>query len=490
MKLSDLCSSEEGIPAIEQALSHRTGSKSHQPNLKRHVQVQDIEAAISAISSNEQIIDEESGSTNGGHEGERSVRRSRSSRTPIRGKRRNDCRSRSANKSSSRERSARRTRALSDIGSLDLGRRSPRQHVSTMPPPVTTTEPVDGVERSELDWEQDSTQLNSTSQNRPADTEEASQVPQDSQNCGSSDFELPSSDEILDRCARISDADGDDLSRSFNLQLKRRSQLDWFEQQRMRIPHLLNHIRKAEYQKLIQEESRLYTNDTNDIVSSMTYDLNKPFEPRYRNIMHSLLQQVIREDPLNYAVTVAIQPDRQWQLFWLPTCVRIGRTETDTNILLGSFATTSYTPGSRQRPFTSHYFAWMSKNSDSSQPHIVLRVDNRCVRQGDLVDLDLDGYELCRVNQECLIPAAYLDDDDDRPRDLASVAFPHCSAIGAALAGSQSWKSPQVQDEMAQLFGDDEEKAAEYVDRVRARILKQWPVYYEEIKRRYAGNRK
>jgi hypothetical protein len=84
------------------------------------------------------------------------------------------------------------------------------------------------------------------------------------------------------------------------------------------------------------------------------------------------------------------------------------------------------------------------------------------------------------MDEKYLIPEAF-DQISPGQRNPLSMAFLHCPVIGATLAGNQSWNSPQVLDELSQLFGPDKLVAREHVLNARKRILDQWSVCHRLI---------
>jgi hypothetical protein len=462
VRLSEQCSRDEGISAIEHALSERLASRGHHARLRRHVQIQDVRAALTSVEAATNLDQGPSNQEDAG-----SLRTSfQGSRTPNQGRKRVDRRSRSPRVSG----------PTSDVGSLELGMAHPGQQGTS----ISKNQPVRSIERGATHWEQDTTLWDNVTQNRLAAEEEA-ESNAETHDSEVETFQLPSSANILRRCARFLRADNDDFLSSYYFRLENHAQLDWFERQRMKIPNLLDYLNQAECIGMVQGESRMYMQE---MIPPIASDYEELVE--VENMMHSLLQQVIREDPLNYAVTAAIQPDRTWELNSLPCAAQIARIESEDRLVEGSFARSAFGPDKTVRPYNSHHFAWKTRRMDPTQTETVfLRIKTQLLTAEQMsTNLGLGGFAICRMNEECQIPDFYQT-ISQRRKNPASMAFPHCSAIGAALAGSQSWKSPQVHYELSQLFGDDETAAADYVESVRKRILVQWKVYFAEVTRRH-----
>lgn len=282
--------------------------------------------------------------------------------------------------------------------------------------------------------------------------------------------------DIILRCARFSNTTDDRLDISYYFRLTSATRLPKQDRLKMLAPKLLQYLLTVELQHRMFEEVREYLKQP---VSWKAADGPRANSGRISGMFHSLMQQVIREDPLHYALMVAMQHDGEWKLRSYPLACEVFK-RVDEQAQTGLFVRLhedSFRPSSFLK------VTW--KLDEGSQPQfgrMSVYFNTYFLSQQDIKEsLKMDDLKLQRMNQECLLPKESMAHDHEHP---ASLPLPHCSSIGAALAGSMSWESRSVQYELQELFNPDDGVAEQFVLRTRARILAAWKDTAMEFNRR------
>jgi len=200
-----------------------------------------------------------------------------------------------------------------------------------------------------------------------------------------------------------------------------------------------------------------------------------PHRIRVQNMCYTLIQQMLRQDPVLYAMVVATQktPDEVWKLISCP------------------------------------WHALIVKNNSKRKPslpiglRILQRKDNfiRVEYHLELDDFDehwifpfdfivLGGWteasdvakeivdKLANLHSRCEIPSINIMTQDKVDYEIWGVPFepcirfPACSALGEALIGLRDWQSPLVNRDLCALFSSDMAKHHEFVQSTREKMYK------------------
>jgi hypothetical protein len=267
-----------------------------------------------------------------------------------------------------------------------------------------------------------------------------------------------------------------------------------------------DYLNDFEILKMIETEFNIYRHHHQTLSS----DLNSS---ALGNMYYSGIQQLLRQDPVAYALNAAASPNGTWRLISYP------------DIILDE-ENVSYTPkvSSSVRAFGVHSPQIDKSNLDITQSNVIIRkrTSGRPSELGvhaiEVANIDLELSRVDKVDQ--LVPRqhhtsqvlqgwyCFIDKDHNLlgngcalswdelaacHRDLeapvsgpygqlpllgrptyrfpGSVILASTSALGDALIGRRKWTDPQVLQERDIVLGDDDDRAHTFVSQVRKRLV-------------------
>ena len=269
------------------------------------------------------------------------------------------------------------------------------------------------------------------------------------------------------------------------------------------IPDIFDYLDNPTVRQRIVAEFAMYRHHHQPLTPACGHGL-------MRNMYHSLIQQVLRQDPVAYALAASTSPGKAWRLITFPGIaldVAAMSTGAADNIQADMFPSIETPSGADvvqsdiilPTPSSSHLGTSPSISTFNLQltPSSTLRPAYKGrVLQGWYCAID-DQHNLIGSDDDSTLTwsgiAACHRDLEAPDRDIngqtpwfgrpdyrfpGSVVLQSSSALGDALVGRRKWTDPQVVEERDVLLGSDREKSLRYVTAVRARLLARYEEAY------------
>ncbi|KAI9877829.1 MAG: hypothetical protein M1830_002697 [Pleopsidium flavum] len=198
-----------------------------------------------------------------------------------------------------------------------------------------------------------------------------------------------------------------------------------------------------------------------------------PHRIRVQNMCYSLIQQMLRQDPVLYAMVIACQQQREeaWKLISCPWHATVIKNKSECK--------TPCKTGLR--------ICQQERNFIQVEYHLdIVEFDEHWIFPFDLVVLG--GWtktspvleeltsKMGSYHYRCKVPPVNVrtqDKVDDEVKDVEfepRIRFPECSALGGALLGSNDWQSPMVNRDLCALFSSDLKRHDEFVQLTREKM--------------------
>jgi hypothetical protein len=240
---------------------------------------------------------------------------------------------------------------------------------------------------------------------------------------------------------------------------------------------------------------------------------------RIRQMFYSLIQQLLRQDPVAYALSAALIPSCDWRLIAYPETPIDSSEMLDKKTLLHNVDHAIMPANARDHKVLQVSVRVLETTGITmhrllAQTEEVLTYDlNICSTSSELpVSKDLEHVRFLGWYSAVPVDHAQLLDGSKRlwsevaacHRDLVApsvkplgqvlwygypkerfggtVQFQSCSALGDALIGRRKWTDPEVLYEQNLLLGEDDAKSREYVFQTRVRMLKEYEESYQKMK--------
>jgi hypothetical protein len=280
------------------------------------------------------------------------------------------------------------------------------------------------------------------------------------------------------------------------------------------VTNIYDYLKDFEISQLIETEFAMYRHHHQSLSSDLeSFAL--------RNMYYSGIQQLLRQDPIAYALSAAASPHGIWRLITYPDIILDGANEwsapkasvamQDLGVNFPQFDTSNFdtsnlditqsnvviertTPGTpcedvvHATPIANISLELSRADKlDQSMPrqhHIgqVVRswycaIDKDHNLLGNGCALLWDELAACHRDLEAPVRGPYGQlPPFGRPayRFPGSVVLDSTSALGEALIGRRKWNDPQVLQERDIVLGDDDSRALAFVNQVRERLVKRY----------------
>jgi hypothetical protein len=267
----------------------------------------------------------------------------------------------------------------------------------------------------------------------------------------------------------------------------------WLKDGTLVIPEIFSYLREGGIPEMIDTEFQVYRHHqrTDEDRNGWLY------------MFYSLIQQLVRVDPVLYAITVAIREDRQWRLVNYPCITRdtdLGESTEDLDLDkdIGRYMEDVQGQGmitgrialeDEQGDGCTLFGLKLSRGEINHGSGRSLFTCYTGVKENH-EELDIKGLswnELWECHSDLKTPKKGPDGKSFRLlpfRFPAAVRLDSCSILGEALLARRGWMDPQVLEERDILLGTDDIKAQKYVEEVRKSMVDAYISGFRKMEKR------